>query len=77
MGKESFPEYLAKYFTISYDQSEFEEAKTRLYDRVLDLQIAELSKKIELSKDKEESMEILGNLSDLKKKKESLLKINN
>ena len=21
MGKESFPEYLAKYFTISYDQS--------------------------------------------------------
>ena len=77
MGKESFPEYLAKYFTISYDQSEFEEAKTRLYDRVLDLKIAELSKKIELSKNKEESMEILKNLSDLKKKKESLFKINN
>ena len=77
MGKDSFPEYLAKYFTISYNQSEFEEAKIRLYDRVLDLQIAELSKKIELSKNKEESMEILGNLSDLKKKKESIVKINN
>jgi len=77
MGKESFPEYLAKYFTISYDQPEFEEAKTRLYDRVLDLQISELSKKIELSKNKEESMKILSNLSDLKKKKESIFKINN
>ena len=77
MGKDSFPEYLAKYFTISYNQQEFEEAKIRLYDRVLDLQIVELSKKMELSKNKEESMEILSNLSDLKKKKESLFKINN
>ena len=77
IASDSFPEYLTKYFTISYDEAEFQEAKTRLYEKILDSQISELSNKIEVSSKKEDSIEILSELAKLKKKKESLYNNNN
>ena len=74
---ESFPEYLAKYFTISYEDSEFTEAKNRLYEKILDLKIKELSDKIEISSNKEDSMKLLRDVAEIKKKKESLYNSNN
>jgi hypothetical protein len=76
MASESLPEYLTKYFTISYDQSEFEEAKLRLYEKILDSNISELSNKLEVTTEKEESIEILSELAELKKKKEALYNTN-
>ena len=76
MASENLPEYLAKYFTISYDQSEFEEAKLRLYEKILDSNISELSNKLEVTTEKEESIEILSELAELKKKKEALYNTN-
>ena len=74
---ESFPEYLAKYFTISYEDSEFNEAKNRLYEKILDIKIKELSDKIEISSNKEDSMKLLRDVAEIKKKKESLYNSNN
>jgi len=74
---ESFPEYLAKYFTISYEDSEFIEAKNRLYEKILDIKIKELSDKIEISSNKEDSMKLLRDVAEIKKKKESLYNSNN
>ena len=74
---ESFPEYLTKYFTISYEDAEFFEAKNRLYEKILDTKIKELSDKIEISSDNDESMTILSDIAEIKKKKESLYNTNN
>tara|TARA_B100000131_G_scaffold143795_1_gene139921 strand:+ start:10942 stop:12618 length:1677 start_codon:yes stop_codon:yes gene_type:complete len=74
---ESFPEYLAKYFTISYEDSEFNEAKNRLYEKILDIKIKELSDKIEISSNKEDTTKLLRDVAEIKKKKESLYNSNN
>ena len=76
MDSESFPEYLTKYFTISYNEDEFEESKMRLYEKILDSNISELSNKLDVLTKKEESIEVLRELAELKKKKESLYNTN-
>ena len=42
----TLPEYLMKYFTISYSKDEFQEAKNRLYIMNLDNEISKLSSQI-------------------------------
>tara|TARA_B100000953_G_scaffold256453_1_gene220593 strand:- start:249 stop:767 length:519 start_codon:yes stop_codon:yes gene_type:complete len=76
MDSESLPEYLTKYFTISYNEDEFEESKMRLYEKILDSNISELSNKLDVLTKKEESIEVLSELAELKKKKESLYNTN-
>ncbi len=73
----TLPEYLMKYFTISYSEDEFQEAKNRLYIMNLDNEISKLSSQIELSEDTKQTGELLKSIADLKQKKESIYNFDN